>query len=60
MANKPITMLQFRRILQLKIHEKSNRDVARELHLSRDTVNRYVRHLNLLGKSNEQLLKLSD
>lgn len=53
-------MLQFRRILQLKIHEKSNRDVARELHLSRDTVNRYVRHLNLLGKSNEQLLKLSD
>ena len=30
-------MLQIRRILQLKSNGKSNRDIARELSLSRDT-----------------------
>jgi transposase len=60
MANKPITMLQIRRILQLKINGKSNRDIARELHLARDTVNRYAKQLNQLDKSDEELLKLGD
>lgn len=60
MANKPINMLQLRRILQLKLHGKSNREIAFELHKSRDTVNGYVKQLSQIGKSFEDLLKLND
>ena len=60
MANKTITMLQIRRILQLKQRGKSNREVARELHISRDAVNSYVKQIFLLEKSIENLLQLDD
>ena len=60
MANKPINMLQLRRILQLKLHGKSNREISFELGKSRDTVNGYVKQLSLIGKSFEDLLKLTD
>jgi transposase len=60
MANKPLTMLQIRRILQLKSHGKSNRQIACELHISRDAVNDYVKQLTLLDKSIGTLLKHSD
>jgi transposase len=60
MSNKPITMLQIRRILQLKSHGKSNRDIAEELHMSRNTVNEYVKQMFQLNKSLEELLKLND
>lgn len=60
MSNKPITMLQVRRILQLKSQGKSNRDIAEELHMSRNTVNEYVKQIFLLSKSLEELLKLND
>jgi len=60
MANKPINMLQLRRILQLKLQGKSNREIAFELCKSRDTVNGYVKQLSLTGKSLEDLLKLND
>jgi transposase len=60
MANKPINMLQLRRILQLKSLGKSNREIAFELRKSRDTVNGYVTQLSLIGKSLEDLLKLND
>jgi transposase len=60
MANKPITMLQIRRILQLKLHGKSNREIAHELHRSRDTVNGYVKQLIQLDKSIGELLKHND
>ena len=53
-------MLQIKRILQLKNNGKSNREIARELHLSRNTVNTYVRHLSQLDKDSEELLKLGD
>ncbi len=53
-------MLQIRRILQLKAKGKSNRSIALELHVSRDTVSEYVRRINQLEKSCEELLKLSD
>ncbi len=53
-------MLQIRRILQLKEKGKSNRRIALELHLSRDTVNEYVGRINQLGKSCQHLLKLND
>ena len=53
-------MLQIRRILQLKSNGKSNRDIASELHLSRDTVNEYIRHMTSLGKGTRELLLLQD
>jgi len=53
-------MLQIRRILQLKSNGKSNREIARELHLSRDTVNEYIRRMTLLGKESRELLLLQD
>jgi len=60
MANKPVTMLQIRRILQLKSLGRSNREIAQELHSGRDTVNGYVRQLLHLEKSFDDLLKLND
>lgn len=53
-------MLQIRRILQLKSLGRSNRDIARELHASRDTVNGYVRQFSELDKPFGDLLKLND
>jgi transposase len=60
MANKPITMLQIRRILQLRSQSKSNRDIARELHRSRNTINEYVRRISETGRGIQQLLELTD
>ena len=53
-------MLQIRRILQLKSHGISNREIAGELHAARDTVNVYVKQFAQLGKSFDELLKLND
>lgn len=60
MSNKPITMLQIRRIIQLKEHGQSNRGISVKLHIARDTVNDYVNRFKLSGKSNRELLKLDD
>jgi transposase len=60
MSNKPVTMLQIRRILQLKLQGKSNREIALDLHISRVTVNGYVKRIDELEKNIEQLLKVSD
>jgi DNA-binding CsgD family transcriptional regulator len=59
MSNKPIAILQVRRILQLKSQGKSNRDIALEVHRSRNTVNEYVKLILRLNKSTEELLKLN-
>jgi len=53
-------MLQIRRILQLKSQGKSNRDIAVEIHRSRNTVNDYVKLIQRLNKRTEELLKLTD
>ena len=53
-------MLQVRRILQLKLQGKSNRDIAGEIQRSRNTVNDYVKQLLLPKKSFEDLLQLTD
>jgi orotate phosphoribosyltransferase-like protein len=60
MANKTITMNQLRRILQLKEQGHSNRQLSRTLHLSRQTVNDYVKRLNQTQKSFKELLDLDD
>ena len=44
-------MLQVRRILQLKSQGKSNRDIALEVHRSRNTVNEYVKLILKIIKS---------
>ena len=60
MANKPITMLQVRRILQLKDQGYSNRRISGVLNLSRLTINEYVNRYIQSGKSYKELLKLDD
>jgi transposase len=60
MANKTITMLQLRRLLQLKEQGYSNRRIAGMTNLSRKTVDDYVNRLKQTGKSTNELLKLDD
>lgn len=60
MANKPITMLQVRRILQLKCQGATNRQVSGLTGLARKTVNRYVKAMEGTSKTFEELLALSD
>jgi len=60
MANKSITMLQIRRIIQLKSQGKSNREIARELHSARKTVNAYVAQIASSEKEARELLQLDD
>ena len=43
MANKVLTMLQVRRILQLLEQGYSKREAARQLELSRNTIDFYAR-----------------
>jgi len=60
MANKTITMLQLRRIIQLKEQGYSNRRIKGILKLSRQTVDDYVNRLKLTDKSYKELLRLDD
>lgn len=60
MANKTITMLQLRRVLQLKEKGLSNRQIKKQLNLSRKTVDEYVNRLKQTDKSFKELLKLED
>lgn len=60
MANKTITMLQLRRIIQLKDQGYSNRRIKGILKLSRQTVDDYVNRLKQTDKSYKELLKLGD
>ena len=60
MSQKPITMLQIRRILQLLKEKKSKRHIALALHLGRNTVNDYAERIEKSGLSIAVLLKLAD
>lgn len=60
MANKTITMLRLRRILQLKEQGFSNRRISGMLKLSRQTVDDYVNRLKQAEKSFKYLLELDD
>ena len=60
MANKTINMLQVRRIIQLKEQGKSNRQIAREVGLSRDTVSEYIRRIEKTGIDLGDLFVLDD
>lgn len=60
MANKPKTMLQIRRMLQLLQAGNSKRNVARQISISRNTVDFYVKRFRDSQKSYKGLLALSD
>jgi len=60
MANKPKSMLQVRRILQLLTGGNSMREICRQTGISRNTINAYARRFEGSGRSYEDLLQLSD
>lgn len=60
MPNKPITMLQIRRIIQLLNENRSKREIARMLRCGRHTIDGYVNKIQLAKLSLDELLKLSD
>ena len=60
MPNKFIAMNVLRRMLLLLQRDFSDRNIALELHLSRDTVGQYHRRIDDSGRTCEQLLALSD
>lgn len=60
MANKPLSMLVIRRLLQLKEQGTSTRKIAQIMHVSRNALNTYVLRINRCGISISDLLRLSD
>ena len=60
MANKTIAMLQVRRILQLLQKGKSKRQIARDLSISRNTIDDYETKYIVSGQSLSTLLSLND
>jgi transposase len=60
MANKLLTMLQIRRLLQVLDSSLSRRQIAKQLSISRNTVDAYCQRFTTSGKSFGELLKLSD
>jgi transposase len=60
MANKTISMLQIRKILQLLERHISQREIAGQIGISRNTLAGYLRRFRNSGLSNVQLLELTD
>lgn len=60
MANKSLTMLQIRRLLQVLDSGLSRRQIAKQLSISRNTVDAYCQRFKSSGKSIGELLDLPD
>ena len=60
MANKPISMLKIRRVLQLIEKGISQRRICRELQMGRGTFGEYQARIGNSGLSIKSLLQLSD
>ena len=60
MANKSISMIQVRRILQLKAEGLSKLKISGSLHLHRATLDTYLFKFEATGKSYPELLQYSD
>ena len=60
MSNKPITMLQIRRIIQLLSEGRSKRKMARVLHSGRHTIDDYVDKVQQTVHSLAELSSLPD
>ena len=60
MAGKTIDMSRIKQLLQLKKLGLSNRQIAKELKISRDKTNEYVRMAELDSLDIDALLRLDD
>jgi len=60
MANKTLSMLQIRKMLQLMEEGRSKRLISRELEISRGTVDSYEHKVRISGLTLQQLLCLKD
>ena len=60
MANKPKSMLQIRRILQLASSGESIREIHRLTKAHRETITNYLHQAQSTGKGYEELLSLKD
>jgi len=59
MANKSISMIQLRRIIQLKVQGLSKLKISESLHIHRATLENYLSKLEASGKSYPELLQYS-
>ena len=60
MANKSISMIQVRRIIQLRAEDLSKLKISQSLHIHRATLDNYLSKLASSGKSFPELLECSD
>ena len=60
MVNKSISMVQVRRIIQLKSDGRSKHEISKLLHLHRHTLETYLSRIRGTGKSFSELLQLND
>lgn len=60
MAALQIDIMKVKQLLLLKSRNKSNRKIALEIGIDRNTVNEYVRKLEASGRSYEELLELDE
>lgn len=60
MANKSITMVQIRRILQLHLAGSSKLGISKAMLIHRKTADNYISKLETTGKRVEELLQLDD
>lgn len=60
MANKSISMLQIRRILQLLSSGSSKLGISKQMQVHRKTIDNYISKLKTSGKTAEELLRLDD
>jgi len=60
MANKLISMMIIRRILQLRSQGVSKNKIAKSVNIHRTTLDNYLQKLEKTGKSRDQLLKYTD
>ena len=60
MANKSISMIQVRRIIQLKAEGLSKLKISQSLHIHRTTLDNYLSRLSASEKGFSELLECSD
>lgn len=60
MANKPTNMMKLKRVLQLKINGENKSEISRSVPIHRNSLDKYLVLFKETGKSDQELLSLSD
>lgn len=60
MSNKPTNMLKLKRVLQLKINGENKSEISRKVPIHRNSLDKYLAIFKETGKSDQELLSLSD